>query len=147
MSRKIETYGAIKDGKLHISYRDLFITALSDWKDCRVRVTVERLYRKRSLLQNAYYFSVVIHEFREGYFEMTGEKITAEQAHEILKLKCNGKDITNKDTGEIMIIPGSTAQLTTTQFMEFIEECIKFVGEWFNRRIPEPGEQTDLFEQ
>lgn len=144
MSRKVQTYGTIKSGKLGISYRDQFITALSVFPDCRVRVTVEKIYRKRSLEQNAYYFGVVINEFCEGYTETTGEKITQMQAHEILKHKFNFKEFVNQQTGEVLNVPQTTSELTTTQFMEYIEECRRFIAEWFNRYVPAPGEQTEM---
>ncbi len=142
--RKIESYGSVKDGRLRISFRDQFDQAIACWNDCRVRVTVEKVYRKRSNPQNSWYWGVIIYEFREGYYEMTGEKITAEQAHEILKLKCNGKDISNKETGEVMTVPGTTAILTTTQFSEYADGCCQFIYEWFGRTVPIPGEQVEL---
>ena len=45
---KIETYGSIQEGVLKISYRSKFDEAVRMMPDCRVRVIVEKLYKKRS---------------------------------------------------------------------------------------------------
>lgn len=142
--KKLETYGTIKSGRLHISYRDRFEQSLSLWPDCRVKVIVEKIYNKRSLDANAYYWSVIINEFCVGFLEMTGEKITKEEAHDFLKNKFNYVELTNPSTGEVEHLGKTTTQLTTVQFMEYQNECIRFIAEWFGRTCPEPGEQTEL---
>jgi hypothetical protein len=142
--RKVETYGSIKNGILKISYRSQFDQAMRSMPDCRVKLTVEKLYRKRSTEQNAYYWGVIVNECMLGFNEMTGQYITKEQAHEILKLKCNANELHNETTGEVMNVPGSTATLTTVQMMEYWLRCRDFVLEWFNRTIPEPNEQAEM---
>ena len=144
MSKKAETYGYQKDGTFKISYRDEFWQSVKNMGDGRFRVTIEKIYRKQSSSQRAYYFGVIVHEFCEGYYETTGEKISTEQAHEILKTECNGKEIVNKETGEIFTIPLSTANLTTVETMEYYERCIKFIAEWFGRTVNAPNEQSEL---
>jgi hypothetical protein len=141
--KKIEAYGSLKDGKLKISYRDRFNQAISTF-DGRVKVTVEKLYRKRSGEQNAYYWGVIVNEFTSGYYETTGETITKDEAHEILKLKCNPKELANKKTGETFNVGSTTSQLTTVGMMEYFARCREFINEWFGRNVPEPGEQTEM---
>ena len=63
--RELFTYGSIEGGKLKISYRDRFYEALKHWPNGRVSITVKRLYRQRSLMQNAYLHGVVIPEMIE----------------------------------------------------------------------------------
>lgn len=154
--RKLESYGNIKDGKLRISYRDRFDEQIARMEDCRVRVTVEKLYKKRSTKainpetgeesggQNAYYWGVVVYEFCEGFYEMNQAPISQKEAHEILKAHCNYREIVNHKTGEVKQIAQSTSTLTTVQFEEYLTCCREFVEEWFGRRIPLPNEQVEM---
>jgi hypothetical protein len=147
---KVESYGHITNGVMKIAYRDRFFKAIKQLPDCRIRMTVEKLYKKRSTLtyneeldrwgrgQNGYYWTVVIYEFCEGYYEINQEQMSKEYAHEILKRECNYKEIHNNQTGEILRIGKSTANLTTVQFEEYLERCRQFIFEWFGRSVPMP---------
>jgi hypothetical protein len=76
---------------------------------------------------------------------LTGERLNKEAAHEILKQKCNSKEIINEKTGEVLTVGGSTAEMTTTQMMEYWVLCCRFIDEWFGRYVPSPNEQCELF--
>ena len=143
--REVYTYGRVMDGILTIHRRADFNEALKNLTDGRVILTVSKLYNKRSTVQNAYYWGVIVNEFREGFREMTGEDITAEEAHEVLKEKCNGKEIVNQKTGEVMKVGKTTTTMTTVEFMEYFSRCREFILEWFGRNVPEPNEQMELF--
>ena len=143
--KHLTAYGQITAGKLTISWRDRLMKSLACWPDGRVSIRIERVYRKRSLPANAYYWGVVINEFCDGYTEMTGEKIEATEAHEFLKTRFNSKQVVNKRTGEIANVPQKTSTLTTVQFMEYQQECVRFIAEFFGRSVPEPNEQTEIF--
>lgn len=143
--REVYTYGHIEAGQLKVHRRTDFLKAISCLTPGRVMVIVKKIYRQRTLPENAYYWGVVINEFCEGYFDMTGEKITPEQAHEILKQECNSKEVTNEKTGQVIKVPQTTAKMTTIEFEEYLESCRAFIFEWFNRRVPLPNEQSELF--
>jgi hypothetical protein len=142
--KKTTTTGHIKDGLLITHHREKFVQSVACLSDGQVKITVERVYRKRSLCQNSYYWGVIVNEFVEGYKDTTGEKISAENAHECLKMKCNGIEITNKETGEILTVGQSTAEMTTVQTMEYYEACIRFIAEFFGRAVPAPNEQLTI---
>ena len=144
IGKKIESYGSVKQGKLHISYRDMFLELLRQFPDCRIRITIEKLYNKRSTPQNAYYWGVVIAEFTQAYYDTTGEFITSEEAHEILKRECNFKEFVNEETGVILRVQQTTTNLSTVQYEIFLEKCRRWVEEWFGRRIPLPNEQAEM---
>lgn len=143
--RKVETYGRVIGGKLEISYRDRFNRAVSALPDCRVMVTVEKCYRKRSTEQNAYYWGVIVNECAEGVYDMTGQMITKEDAHHLLKSRCNPVELHNETTGEVVAIGGSTATMTTVQMSEYWQRCREFILDFFGRTVPEPNEQTELW--
>lgn len=142
--KKIETYGNIIDGKLKISYRDKFLESLKQFNDCRIRVVVEKIYNKRSVFQNGYYFGVICAECKNGVLSEWGEKISIDEAHNLLKQNCNYTEKINKDTGEILRIPLTTTTFTTVQAEEYYEDCRRFIKEWFNISVPLPNENLEL---
>lgn len=143
--RKIETYGTIKGGVLKISYRDKFNSLVKQSDDCRVKLTIEKLYKKRSLNQNAYYHKIICQYFLDGVKQEWGEDHSHDWAHEELKKHCNYSEKTIKNTGELVKVSQSTKTLTTVEFMEYQDRCIKLIGEWFGITVPEPGQQENIF--
>jgi hypothetical protein len=155
--RRIETYGHVtEDGILKISYRVKFDQAVKLFAGARIKLTVEKLYKKRSTsgqnengdytrLQNGYYFGVVINEYRNGAWEMQQRVIGINEAHEELKANCNYEDHFNEQTGLVMRKIKSTSDLTTVEFEEYLTRCREFILEWFQITVPLPGEQTKIF--
>jgi hypothetical protein len=88
---------------------------------------------RRSLSQNAYYWSAVVHD------------LTLEETHDFLKGRFNAKEIINTDTGEVISVPRSTTELNKTQFGEYIEKIQQFSIEYLGVNIPSPNEQVKIF--
>jgi len=143
--KKTQTYGQIKDGQLRIFKRKELDEIIRNTPDCHIVITFEKKRKKRSDNENRYYWGVVINDFVNGYLETTGDKITPEQAHEILKLKCNYTEIINKKTGEVLQVPQTTTDLSTTKFEEYLEDCRRFIFEWFGITVLLPNEQGELW--
>lgn len=143
--KKVETYGRVTGGKLHINYRDRFNHAIASMPDGRVTVRVERCYRKRSTDQNAYYWGVIVNECQEGVYEATGQMITKEEAHYLLKSRCNPIEMHNTVTGEVAAIGGSTTEMSTVQMSEYWLRCNEFILEYFGRTVPAPNEQMEIW--
>lgn len=150
MERRIETYGSIKDGIKKISYRDKFMEQWDLWPDCRFRLSVERLYQKRStktengLGENGYYHGIVCSEYALGAYETQQRVISKDTAHQELKANCNFKEHVNEETGQIMRCILSTANLSTVEFEEYMDRCRAFILEWFGRYVPMPNEQSEM---
>jgi len=142
--REIRTYGRIEGGVLKLSYSEKFKSEIKFMTDGRIELILKKLYGKRTLPQNAYYFGYLLNEFVEGYKEMTGEITTTEEAHDFLKNKFNYIEITNPETGEIEKMPQTTTTKTTVEFIEYQEDCIRFISEWFGRTIIAPKKQTEI---
>jgi hypothetical protein len=137
--KKIIEFCEIKSGKLQID-RSKLLQSIAIMGDCKVKLIIEKLYKKRSNNQNAYYWGVVIEAFCIGYFEMTGEMIEKKDAHDTLKEKFSFKEIVNVNTGEITKIIISTAEGDTMEFERYLEKCRDFILEWFNLVVPLPNE-------
>jgi hypothetical protein len=143
--REIETYGTIKEGKLSISYREQFINNLKLLNDCRVLVTIRKIYRKRSNQLNRYYWGCVIPIVQAGLKDTGNIMQDKEDVHELLKFKCIPlKEIVNNKTGQIEKTLGTTTTMTNVEFMEYLEDIKHWAFDFLNITIPDPNEQTEI---
>jgi len=144
---KLETYGQIKDGKLHIIRRDLFMDSLKTLPNCRCRITIEKVYKKRSNPQNAYLWGVVYPILLQGLNEVGyNEILDIDEVHDFCKTRFLKKEVVNEYTGEIIQTIGSTKKLTTLEFSEYLDRIKQFADEYLHYYIPEPNEETEIFE-
>lgn len=117
--------------------------AFNRLKDGRYIVKIDN-FNKRSLNQNAYYHGVVVPLVKDGLNEMGYKEIrTNEDAHEVLKSMFLKKQIPNEH-GEFIELNGSTAKLTTVEFMEFKEDIQQWAAEYLGINIPDPNEQLSF---
>lgn len=93
---------------------------------------------QRSVSQNAYYWGVLVSITRDAISEEYGEQIDLESAHELLKERCNFKELVKEY--KPLKITLSTAKLSTVEFNDYIERCRQFVFNWFQIDIPLPNE-------
>ena len=131
----MEFFGTIKQGAF---------TNVIPLDDGRYFVTIKKK-NNRSLPQNAYYHGCIVPEIKRGMYEIGYDEISTNQVHELLKAKFLQKEIINKHDGEVILVPGSTATLTTIEFNEFIEKCQKFAAEYLGIVIADPNTQVSLW--
>jgi len=143
--KKLTTPGTITDGVLKIHHRKKFDEVLKTMPNGRVVVTVEKIYNKRTINQNAYYWGVVLELYWHGLQEL-GWKITKAETHEYLIQRFGKKSITNEQTGEIMDVPLRTSEMRTVEMMEYFTQIYQSASEDLGFEIPEPNEQIKLFE-
>ena len=141
---KIETYGQIKQGKLSIVRRQLFVESLQTLTNGRYRVSIEKLYRKRSNPQNAYLWGVVYPLVLQGFNQVGYNLIDNEEVHSFCKNRFLKKMLVS-DSGEMFETIGSTRKLTTMEFNEYIENIKQFAYEYLNMNIPEPNEEMEEY--
>lgn len=155
MMRKIETFGSIRSGILTINYRDKFNQAVKLLPDCRVKVTVEKLYKKRStktykddgtegLGQNGYLWSIVYQDYVTGVWAEQRRQLTLKQAHEELLNNCSFVEIYNEETGSVLRSVKRTSEMNTIEFEEYAERCRQFIFEWFGITTLLPNEQAEM---
>ena len=135
--------GKVKNGELKIVNRPQFNRELEYFEGKDVEVQVRKKRKKRSLMQNAYYFGVVVPCVVEGLKD-AGYRVNRELAHEFLKSKFAREEIVNEETGEVLSIIGSTAKMTTSKMMDYFAEITQWAAEYLNIQIPLPGEQTEI---
>lgn len=135
----IEALAYIKQGRLTIEDRKRLIDLVLAAKDGQYRLTLSRDYSIRSIAENAYYWGVVIAAFIAGYKETQGETISAEAAHELLKIACNGKTLFLG--GEFVTIGQSTAKLVTVEYENYLERCRYWIAQYFGIEVKLPNEK------
>jgi hypothetical protein len=98
---------------------------------------------KRSNNQNAMMWGFIIPQVKEGLRDVGYEGAdTSEDVHYLLKMRFLKKNIVNHDTGEVIQeIPGSTANLTTNEFSDYIEKIAKFCAEYLGFALIMPQKE------
>lgn len=140
---KLELNASIdSEGKFTLHNRLRFEQWCQENKGKNIRVTFERKRKKRSLLQNNYYHGVVVQEIRLGLLNV-GYEMSTEEVHSFLKQKFNCIEISSA-YGEVMEVPGSTTELTTIGFIEYIERIARWASEYLAVVIPLPNENLKL---
>lgn len=112
----------------------------------RFIVTISKYKKKRSLSQNAYYHAIVVPAVRMGLIDMgfDADKLDNESTHELLKAKFLKEDLGNEH-GEFVTRIKSTTELSTTDFMNYVDDINRWSIEFLGFSIPEPNTQAEMF--
>lgn len=143
MRFEFSTSAYFKDGQLIVRNRSqLQAQALaSGLTEFDVVVTSKK--KKRSTKINRYYWGVVVAQIRDAFREL-GNDVDSELTHEFLKGRFHYKEFIDTKSGEVMKLPQSTADITNTEFMEYMERIKQFGSEVLNIYIAEPNEQLEI---
>lgn len=103
-----------------------------------------RKYRTNS--QNAYYWAIMVPMIKDGLRDAGYDEIkTNNDAHDVLKALFHKKEIINKITGELITtIPGSTVDMSTSEFKQYMEDIAKWAAQNLSINIPPPGMQMSF---
>lgn len=124
-------------------FRELFAML----KDGKYLVTIKDM-RKRSLPLNRYYWGVVVPLVRKALYDQGYDDVrNNEDAHEVLKAIFLKKTLKNRVSGDEIVLDGSTAKLSMTEFNNFIEDICKWAATYLQIAIPSPNEQFVLYEE
>lgn len=140
-----EFHGHIEDDGTMKIYRRAELTewAKKHWgKDFVISIKLKG--KKRSDPQNRYYWGVVVPMVRDGINSL-GHELTCDDTHEFLKQRFNSTHLVSKE-GEVIDIADSTTKLDTAGFMIYLEQIQRFSADFLGVVIPDPNEQTKIFE-
>ncbi len=140
---KVKIHSQVIDGKLKRN-RNALATSIKEFEGKDITITIERKKKNRSIMQNSYYWAVIVPLIDNAIRESWGERYSREQIHELLKKECNYVERHNESTGEIIKVSQTTTNLSTIQFEEYEESCRRWALEWFNIIIPLPNEQIEI---
>ena len=143
MKGKVQIFSNVINNKL-VRNRKPLKKAVAEFNGKEIVITLELKSKKHSEEQRGYYFAVIVNLVRLAILEAWGDKLTSKETHEILKLNCNWTERVNKETGEVIKIPQSIKQHTTTDQEVYHENCRRWAEEWFNLQIPLPNEQIEI---
>jgi hypothetical protein len=134
--------GRVDHGKLKIFRRAELIHDLTLYfEGFDLDIVFRKHYNRRTIPMNNYYWGVVVPCVRIG-LEGVGYLLTHEQVHEMMKEKFARVIVQNRETDDVLDLPGSTAKMTTAEMMEYIALIREWAQEYLGIHIPLPGEQT-----
>ena len=139
--KDLKYFGKVDDGKLTIFQRNDMVSGLQNLGSGFVEIII-RLAGKRSTPQNRYYWGAMLPIVKEG-LKGVGIEMSKEQTHELLKYKFLKREFITSD-GDILQSIGSTTELSTKEFNEYIESIQIWSAEYLNVNIPDPNEQTEI---
>ena len=104
-------------------------------------ITITPNRKTRSNQQNAYLWGIVYPAVLFGLQDAGWEITDEEQVHEYCKQAFAAREVINKDTGEVLSLPNSTARMQTAEFNVYVDKIKAFALEYLNVTIPEPNEE------
>lgn len=104
-------------------------------------ITITPNRKTRSNQQNAYLWGIVYPAVLFGLQDAGWEIIDEGQVHEYCKQAFAAREVINKDTGEVLSLPNSTARMQTAEFNVYVDKIKAFALEYLNITIPEPNEE------
>ena len=102
-----------------------------------------KLKKTRSLNQNRFWWGIMVPAVKDGLRDIGYREVkTDNDAHEVIKGLFLKKQIGTPGEQKIIEITGSTADLTTVEFNELIDQVIHWSVEFLGVQIFLPNEQT-----
>lgn len=142
MKKAAEFISKVEGGKISPVVAGNIARMLKLAEGKRVKITLQLAKKRRSNRQNAFYWGVVVPCVLE-LLRDAGNTITEEGVHDFLKAYVGGlqKTIVKPD-GTRAVILGSTADLGTMDFEEYLEKCRAWAAQ-FGCMIPLPNEEIE----
>jgi hypothetical protein len=138
--KQIKVISKVVNGKL-IRNRAKVKQAVQSFEGNEIEIIVKRKTNHRSNQQNAYYFGVVIPITIQAVENEWGETWDIEKAHNLYKSLFLYEEKVNPETSEVIKVPTSSTENTTTKQEVFHTQCRDFLKEWFNVEVPLPNEE------
>ena len=140
MLNQISTY--IKNGQ--IQNPKIVRAAFDSLEDGQYLIKIE-VFKKRSLPQNAYYWSVVVPMVKEGLVVMGFNEVkNNDDAHIVMKHLFLKKVIKSQISDEEIIVETSTTDLKTEDFNRYLENIWQWAIQYLNIQVPRPNEQLTI---
>jgi len=134
----------VKDKAFRVVSSENFKKELSELPEGRYRITIDKYRKQKSNPQLGYLFACVYPFVLKALDDAGWEFTSIEEVDEYCKSMFSSKEILNRNTGEIMDIPGLKRDMTTTEMMTYVDAIRDWASEYLNVYIPEPEQQIDL---
>lgn len=137
---------AVKDDSFRVVNKALLDKELIELPKGRYRLIIEKYRKKKSNPQLAWLYGQVYPLVLKALNDAGWEFTSIEEVDEYCKSMFASREVLNRHTGEILEVPGLKRDMTTTEMMTYVDAIRDWASEYLNVYIPEPGEQTKLFE-
>lgn len=138
-------FGSVENGNLKIRNRNSLILDLKSLEGKDVEIKISKKKKTRSLNQNSYYWACVIPIVKQGLIDNGFDRAiinSTSVVHDFLKsMFCPKVELVNEETGEIITLPPTTTNITTTQMMDYFADIQQWASEKLQVVIPNPGEE------
>lgn len=138
-------FGSVENGNLKIRNRNSLILDLKSLEGKDVEIKISKKKKTRSLNQNSYYWACVIPIVKQGLIDNGFDRAiinSTSVVHDFLKsMFCPKIELVNEETGEIITLPPTTTNITTTQMMDYFADIQQWASEKLQVVIPNPGEE------
>lgn len=141
------TYKARKEsdgGIFHIPNRKVMEEDLRRLPKGNYTLTIEKYRRNKSNPQLGYYFACVLPMFRQFALDAGWEFESLDEVDIYLKSLFADREIANKHSGEMIKIPALKRDMTTVDFMTYIDKVRDHCAEFLNGYIPDPESQLKM---
>ena len=109
-------------------------------------VEVKKVRKPRSNDQNGWLWGCIYPMLLDAMIDAGWEFTSVEQIHEFFKAQMTADEVVNKETGEIIKFPSSTAKMDTVTFSSYCEKLREYAREYLNVEIPDPDKYWRLRE-
>lgn len=140
---KVQVLTSVVNGKFKRNLNTV-LDIVKQFNGADVLLTFEKPKKKRSNQQNAYLWGLLYPTTQQAIKNEWGEIWSIEKVHEFYKIHFNYTEKVNLDSGEVIKIPKSTTDNTTTQQEDYHTQIRQFLLEWFNIETPLPNEEITL---
>lgn len=93
--------------------------------------------KRRTNDQNSYLWGVVYPHLLMGLLEAGWEFTDTEQVHEFFKQVMSENKVVNRNTGEVLSLPNSTAAMSSSEFSVYVDKLKEYGSEYLGITIPE----------
>ena len=132
-------------GKFRIVNDKLFREELSRLDNGRYDIIIQKHKRHKSNPQLGYLFGAVYPMFLQAAIDFGWEDFTSVDDVDVwCKSMFAGKEIINRQTGQIITVPGLKRDMTTLDMSAYTNQVRDYAAENFNTYIPEPGTQIEM---
>ena len=110
------------------------------------QVEVKKVRKPRSNDQNGWLWGCIYPMLLDGLNDAGWDFVDVEQVHDFFKAQMTADKVVNKETGEIIEFPRSTARMDTVAFSTYCERLREYAREYLNVEIPDPDKYWRLRE-
>lgn len=141
---KQEIFAQVGDEGILIHGKNILEKAIKIFAGQRIYITIEKQKKKRSIPQNRFLWGVVYDYVQRG-MQQQGILASKNDVHEFLKHRFLKRDEIIVGHEEVFIFIKSTAELTTSEMMDYIAQIQQFAAEYLGVIVPDPNTQTEIF--